>query len=161
MQKVSSIGREKPSLVISRRAFLSLSIIEQLVILIPFILSGNLDESFTFSQVYETQPQMVKKLLKCLEEELKTASVELKIDIGLAISHFQDEEIQVFFNKCVQYIAPHQIQVRAFGHITGQPDGGNFFFHHRVLRCLPYSVSVPLTLEALPQGWRGNGRCYK
>ena len=47
--------------------------------------------------------KIVKDLLKCLEEKLKNASDELRVDIGIAISHFQDEEIQNFLTKCFKY----------------------------------------------------------
>ena len=63
--------------------------------------------------------KIVKKLLKCLEEERKKASPEIKIDIGIAISHFQDEEIQTFLNKCFENVTAKDIQARAFGHVFG------------------------------------------
>ena len=65
---------------------------------------------------------MVKKLLKCLEEEWKKASLELKIDIGIAISHFQDEEIQTFLNTCFENVPAKDVQARAFGHVFGGLD---------------------------------------
>ena len=67
---------------------------------------------------------MVKKLLKCLEQELKNASVELRIDIGLAISHFQDEEIQNFLTKCFENVPAEKLRSRAFGHMMGEFTNG-------------------------------------
>ena len=66
---------------------------------------------------------MIKKLLKCLDDKLKNAPVEHRIDVGIAISHFQDEEIQDFLNKCFENVAAKDIQARGFYHV--HPSGGD------------------------------------
>ena len=55
---------------------------------------------------------------------MKNASVELRIDIGLAISHFQDEEIQNFLTKCFENVPAEKLRSRAFGHLMGEFTNG-------------------------------------
>ena len=73
-------------------------------------------------------------LLTCLEDELRGASVEKKIDVGLTISHFQDEEAQKLLNKCFEDVPAKDIQARAFRHMLGQIEGDEADFVTSLVR---------------------------
>ena len=68
--------------------------------------------------------KIMKDLLKCLEEKLKNASDELRVDIGIAISHFQDEEIQNFLTKCFEYVPVEKIRSRGFEYLMSEFSNG-------------------------------------
>jgi len=88
-------------------------------------------------QDFKCTAKNVQKLLSCLEDYVKNASVDGKIDIAFTISHFPDEGIQGVLNKCLENVTAKDVRARAFLLQHGKSDLSDTNFVHDLIRlCL-------------------------